>query len=149
MKAVIQRVTQASCTVDQQVTGAIKTGLVILVGVGPNDQIQQAQQLAHKISKLRIFNDEQGKMNLSVLDVGGAILSISQFTLFADTRSGNRPSYTKAAAPELAQQLYQKFNEALRELGLEVAEGLFGAHMSVELINDGPVTIQLDTELMK
>lgn len=149
MKAVIQRVTQASCSVDKKVTGAINTGLVILVGVGPYDQAQQAQQLAHKISKLRIFNDEQGKMNLSVLDVGGAILSISQFTLFADIRSGNRPSYTKAAAPELAQQLYQTFNEALCELGLEVAEGLFGAHMSVELINDGPVTIQLDTELMK
>lgn len=149
MKAVVQRVTQASCTVEHEVIGAINAGLVILVGIGPDDEAQHAQQLALKISKLRIFNDKDGKMNLSILDIGGAILSISQFTLFANTRSGNRPSYTGAAEPALAQTLYQTFNQRLQELGLEVAEGQFGAHMSIALVNDGPVTIQLDTDLMK
>lgn len=148
MKAVIQRVTQASCTVKHEVIGAITTGLVILVGVGPDDQEQHAEQLALKISKLRIFNDEHNKMNLSVLDIGGAVLSISQFTLFANTRSGNRPSYTGAAAPELAQTLYQTFNKKLQALGVEVTAGQFGAHMSIALVNDGPVTIQLDTDQM-
>lgn len=144
MRAVLQRVTRATCSVSGEVTGQIATGLLVLLGVGPTDSEQQAHQLANKIGKLRIFNDSDGKMNLSLLDVGGQVLSVSQFTLFADTAKGNRPSYTKAAPPQQAQALYQTFNEALRELGLTVAEGRFGAHMQLDLCNDGPVTIWLE-----
>lgn len=144
MKAVIQRVSHAKCSVDGQITGQISGGLLVLLGVGPADTENTAQQLADKLSKLRIFNDENGKMNLSVQDVGGQILSISQFTLFADTTRGNRPSYTDAAPPEQAKKLYQAFNRALGERGLVVAEGRFGAHMQIELCNDGPVTISLE-----
>ncbi|MFC4425308.1 D-aminoacyl-tRNA deacylase [Deinococcus navajonensis] len=145
MRAVLQRVTQATCTVDGQVTGRTGPGLLVLMAVAPGDTAETARTLAAKTARLRMFNDPAGKMNLSVLDVGGGILSISQFTLYADTRRGNRPSFTGAAAPDHARTLYQVFNEALREEGLTVGEGVFGAHMVLDLTNDGPVTITLDS----
>ena len=121
-------------------------GLLVLLGVAPGDGPETARQLAAKIAKLRIFNDEAGKINRSVQDIGGGVLSISQFTLFADTRPGNRPSFTAAAPPEQARALYAEFNAALRALGLPVGEGRFGEHMVLDLTNDGPVTVTLDTE---
>ncbi len=136
---------QASCVVDGITTGSTGLGLLILLGVAPTDTALTAQQLAAKIAKLRIFNDPNGKMNRSVKDVGGGILSISQFTLYADTRAGNRPSFMGAARPEQARAIYQTFNESLREQGLNVGEGIFGAHMLISLSNDGPVTIILDS----
>lgn len=144
MRAVVQRVARASCTVDGQITGQTGPGLLILLGVAPDDIPDTARKLAAKTAKLRIFNDEQGKMNRSVQDIGGGVLSISQFTLYADTRAGNRPSFIGAAPPEQARALYGEFNAALRDLGLTVGEGVFGAHMSIDLVNDGPVTIILD-----
>ena len=144
MRAVVQRVVRASCTVDGQITGQTGPGLLILLGVAPDDIPDTARKLAAKTAKLRIFNDEQGKMNRSVQDIGGGVLSISQFTLYADTRAGNRPSFIGAAPPEQARALYGEFNAALRDLGLTVGEGVFGAHMSIDLVNDGPVTIILD-----
>ncbi|MBZ9712105.1 D-aminoacyl-tRNA deacylase [Deinococcus multiflagellatus] len=144
MRAVLQRVTQARCTVAGQVTGETGPGLLVLLGVAPGDTEQTAQVMAAKIARLRIFGDEAGKMNRSVQDMGGGILSISQFTLYADTRSGNRPSFTGAAPPEQARALYAVFNAALRDLGLPVGEGVFGAHMVIDLTNDGPVTLTLD-----
>lgn len=144
MRAVVQRVTKASCEVDGRVTGAIDAGLLVLLGVGPDDTPEVAAQLAAKLAKMRIFNDDAGKMNRSVGEVGGAVLSISQFTLYADTSRGNRPSYARAAAPDLARFLYAEFNDALRGLGLRVEEGVFGAHMVISLVNDGPVTITLE-----
>lgn len=144
MRAVLQRVTRGSCTVEGRVTGEIGAGLVVLLGVAPDDTPAKAEALAAKITKLRIFSDDAGKMNRSLLDVGGDVLSISQFTLFADTRSGNRPSYIGAASPELGRELYAHFNEALRSHGPQVAEGIFGAHMEISLVNDGPVTIWLE-----
>lgn len=144
MKAVLQRVTRASCHVEGRLTGETGPGLLVLLGVAPGDTAATAQALAAKIVKLRIFNDEAGKMNRSLLDVGGGVLSISQFTLFADASRGNRPSYVGAAAPELGRELYGTFNEALRALGVQVGEGVFGAHMQIELVNDGPVTISLE-----
>lgn len=145
MRAVIQRVRRASCTVNGQVTGEIERGLLILLGVAPEDTSADAQALAHKIYKLRLFSDEAGKMNLSLADVGGTILSVSQFTLFGDTRRGNRPSFSGAAGPEQGKALYTEFNAALRGCGAVVAEGIFGADMQIELLNDGPVTLLLDT----
>lgn len=144
MKAVLQRVTRASCHVEGRLTGETGPGLLVLLGVAPGDSAATAQALAAKIVKLRIFNDEAGKMNRSLLDVGGGVLSISQFTLFADASRGNRPSYVGAAAPELGRELYAAFNGALRALGVAVGEGVFGAHMQIELVNDGPVTISLE-----
>lgn len=144
MRAVIQRVARASCTVDGQITGETGPGLLVLLGVAPEDSGDTARKLAAKIAKLRIFNDELGKMNRSVQDIGGGILSISQFTLYADTRAGNRPSFIGAAPPAQASALYEEFNAALRELGLAVGEGIFGAHMVIDLTNDGPVTITLE-----
>lgn len=144
LRAVLQRVTRATCTVDGQVTGATGPGFVVLLGVAPSDTPAIARQLAAKSAKLRVFNDEAGKMNRSVQDIGGGILSISQFTLYADTKGGNRPSFIGAAPPEQAKALYQAFNAALRELGLPVGEGIFGAHMVIDLTNDGPVTITLE-----
>lgn len=146
MRAVLQRVTQASCTVGGQVTGRTGPGLLVLLAVAPDDTAATARTLAAKTARLRIFNDEAGKMNLSVQDTGGGVLSISQFTLYADTRRGNRPSFTGAAAPDHARALYQVFNEALRGAGLSVGEGVFGAHMVLDLTNDGPVTITLDSD---
>ncbi|GHG04979.1 D-aminoacyl-tRNA deacylase [Deinococcus piscis] len=146
MRAVLQRAAHGRCTVDGRVTGQIERGLVILLGVGPQDTPAEAERLAQKIARLRIFSDAAGKMNLSVQDAGGAVLSISQFTLYADTRRGNRPGFSGAAAPALAQELYGAFNTALRAEGLRVEEGIFGADMSIELLNDGPVTLILDTD---
>ncbi|WP_309572307.1 D-aminoacyl-tRNA deacylase [Deinococcus sp.] len=146
MRAVLQRVTQATCTVEGVLTGQTGPGLLILLGVAPGDRTEMAQRLASKVSKLRMFNDGAGKMNRSVLDIGGGVLSISQFTLYADTRAGNRPSFLGAAPPEHARALYDAFNTALRALGLEVGEGVFGAHMLIDLTNDGPVTLTLDID---
>lgn len=146
MRAVLQRVTRATCTVEGVLTGQTGPGLLILLGVAPGDRTEMAQRLASKVSKLRVFNDGAGKMNRSVLDIGGGVLSISQFTLYADTRAGNRPSFLGAAPPEHARAIYDAFNTALRALGLEVGEGVFGAHMVLNLTNDGPVTLTLDLD---
>jgi len=145
MKAIIQRVSQASVTEDGKVLGSIGPGLVVLLGVSEGDGDDQARLLAEKIANLRIFADAQSKFNLSAFDVGAEIRVISQFTLFADTRKGRRPSFTGAARPEIAQPLVVRFVEELRRMGFRVAEGRFGAHMMVEIHNDGPVTISLDT----
>ncbi|MBB6097941.1 D-tyrosyl-tRNA(Tyr) deacylase [Deinobacterium chartae] len=145
MRVLLQRVSRASVRVDGEVTGEIGPGLLLLVGVGEGDHEADARALAEKIAKLRIFSDDAGKMNLNVQQVGGRILSVSQFTLYADTRRGNRPSFTDAAAPQLGRELWQSFNACLRELGLEVEEGVFAADMQVELVNDGPVTLWLDS----
>lgn len=145
MRAVVQRVTRGSCTVEGQVTGQIGAGLVILLGVAPQDTAADAAALATKIAKLRIFSDDAGKMNRSIQDVQGGILSISQFTLYGDTRKGNRPSFVGAAPPDQARELYGEFNAALRALGLPVEEGIFGAHMVIDLVNDGPVTLVMET----
>jgi D-tyrosyl-tRNA(Tyr) deacylase len=146
MRAVIQRVTQARVVVDGRVTGEIGKGLVALVAVGHNDAPETAASMAEKIVRLRIFDDPQGKMNLSLLDVGGAVLAISQFTLYGDARGQRRPSFIQAAPPEQGKILYEKFVEALRALGVPVGTGVFQAHMSLELTNDGPVTILLDSD---
>ena len=147
MRVVLQRVLQASCTIDEEVTGAIEGGYCLLVGIGPEDTEETLEKMAAKILKLRVFSDAQGKMNLNVMQAEGAILSISQFTLYADCRKGNRPSFTGAAAPERAEELYHKFNAILAR-DVRVETGRFGADMKIELINDGPVTILLDSEVL-
>jgi D-aminoacyl-tRNA deacylase len=144
MKTIIQRVQRGSVTVEGQRIAEIGRGLVILVGIGPTDTEDNARALARKIAMLRIFEDEQGKMNRSVLDVQGKVIVVSQFTLYADTRKGNRPAFTDAALPALAKPLCERFAQLLREQGVWVQEGEFGAHMVVEIINDGPVTIQIE-----
>ena len=146
MKAVITRVTQASVTIEGNTVGSIGNGYLILLGVVPEDDESTAKKLADKIVKLRVFADEAGKMNLSILDVGGAALVVSQFTLMADCRKGNRPSFVKAAGPDIAVPLYKKFMELLRGYGLQVEHGEFGADMQVASVNDGPVTIIVDTK---
>jgi D-tyrosyl-tRNA(Tyr) deacylase len=146
MRAVIQRVRRASVSVDNEVLGEIGPGLVVLLGVGEGDGENEARLLAQKIANLRIFADAESKFNLSALDVGAEMLVVSQFTLFADTRKGRRPSFTNAARPEIAEPLVQRFCAELRGLGFRVAEGRFGAHMLVEIHNDGPVTIVMDTD---
>lgn len=147
MRIVLQRVKSASVSIEGLVVGDIEHGFLLLVGVGPDDNRDDASYLARKIAGMRIFSDENGKMNLSIDQVGGKILSVSQFTLFADTKKGNRPSFTGAASPETANMLYEEFNEILRtEYGLIVETGEFGADMQVSLMNDGPVTIILDTK---
>ena len=147
MRIVLQRVKSASVSIEGTVVGEIEQGFLLLVGVGPNDTRDDASYLARKIAGMRIFSDENGKMNLSIDQVGGKILSVSQFTLFADTKKGNRPSFTGAASSEAANKLYEEFNEILRtEYGLIVETGEFGADMQVSLVNDGPVTILLDTK---
>ena len=146
MRAVVQRVTSASVTVDGRVAGEIGAGLLILLGVGRTDNTESASYLAEKIANLRIFSDEAGKMNLSLLDIGGSALVVSQFTLYGDTRGGRRPSYIQAAPPEEANRLYEEFVRSMRALGVTVETGVFQAHMQVELVNDGPVTILLDSE---
>ncbi len=146
MRALLQRVTHASVTVDHQIVGQINQGLLILLGVGQNDSETQVQTLADKIVHLRIFGDDEGKMNRSLLDIGGEALVVSQFTLYADMRRGRRPSFTQAAPPTLAEPLVERFQAAIAAYGLKVAGGVFGAHMDVELVNDGPVTIWLDSE---
>ena len=147
MRIVLQRVKSASVSIEGTVVGEIEQGFLLLVGVGPDDTRDDASYLARKIAGMRIFSDENGKMNLSIDQVGGKILSVSQFTLFADTKKGNRPSFTGAASPKTANKLYEEFNETLRtEYGLIVETGEFGADMQVSLVNDGPVTILLDTK---
>lgn len=144
MRAILQRVTHGAVSVDGHKLAEIDLGLVILLGVGPEDDEQKAQTLARKIAMLRIFGDENGKMNLSLLDVHGAALVISQFTLFADTRKGHRPSFTGAGSPDLARVLVDRFASFLRDEGIPTGCGEFGAHMLVEIANDGPVTIHLE-----
>jgi D-tyrosyl-tRNA(Tyr) deacylase len=147
MRAVIQRVSEASCTVDGNVTGAINTGLLVLLGIEDTDTEEDLQWLAQKICGLRIFSDENGLMNKALADVGGNMLLISQFTLFAQTKKGNRPSFIRAARPEKAVPLYQKMITKLEEItGQKVAAGIFGADMKISLLNDGPVTIIMDTK---
>lgn len=146
MRAVIQRVSEASVRVAGELVGQIDSGLLILIGVGPLDDPAAADMLAEKIANLRIFADEAGRFNRSLIEVGGAALVVSQFTLFADTRKGRRPSFIDAAPPEIAAPLVDTFAAALRRHGMRVATGAFGAHMQVALVNDGPVTITLDTE---
>ncbi len=146
MRAVLQRVSRARVIVDGRVTGEIGPGLVVLMAVGREDVSATAASMAEKIVNLRIFADEQGKMNRSVLDTGGAILGISQFTLYGDARGQRRPSFIQAAPPELGRALYDEFVLALRALGVRVETGVFQAHMSLELTNDGPVTILLDSD---
>jgi D-tyrosyl-tRNA(Tyr) deacylase len=146
VRAIIQRVTRASVTVEGRVAGEIGAGLLVLLGVSRTDNPESAAYLAEKIANLRIFSDEAGKMNLSLLDVGGSALLVSQFTLYGDTRGGRRPSYVQAAPPEQASRLYEEFVRTIRALGVPVQTGVFQAHMQVELVNDGPVTILLDSE---
>jgi D-tyrosyl-tRNA(Tyr) deacylase len=144
MRVVLQRVSQASVTVEGTVTGAIQQGLVLLLGVGHDDSETALNWLAEKCVNLRIFEDEQGKMNRSLLDVGGSILLISQFTLYGRCEKGRRPDFMQAAAPQKAEIMYQQFGAQLQELGVEVAWGVFGAHMDLALVNDGPVTMLLE-----
>ena len=146
MKVVLQRVKSADVAIDGEIVGKIGIGYVLLVGISDTDTEADLDYLVRKITKLRVFEDTVGKMNLAIGDVAGQILSISQFTLYADTKKGNRPSFTKAGQPEFANKLYQLFNEKLRNTGLTVATGEFGANMQIQLINDGPVTIIFDTE---
>jgi D-tyrosyl-tRNA(Tyr) deacylase len=145
MRAVVQRVTSAQVVVEGELTGRIDAGLCVLVGVGRDDDEPHATTLADKVVRLRIFEDEAGKMNLSVLDVGGALLAVSQFTLFGDTSRGRRPSFGLAMEPTRAEHLFECFCAAARNLGVTVATGRFRTHMSVSLVNDGPVTLLLDT----
>lgn len=145
MKVVVQRALEASVSVNGKVCGSIDKGLVLLVGVGLEDTTKEADYLAKKIAQLRVFEDDNGKMNNDIKQVQGAILSISQFTLYADTKKGNRPSFVHAASPQQAKELYDYFNEALRGYGLLVETGVFGGDMKVSFTNDGPVTIIYDT----
>jgi D-tyrosyl-tRNA(Tyr) deacylase len=145
MRAVCQRVASARVTVDGAITGEIGLGLVVLLGVAQGDDAPVAERLAGKVARLRIFGDDRGKFDRSVVDVGGSALVVSQFTLIADTRKGNRPSFAAAAPPDVAEPLYERFCAALRKGGITVATGVFGAMMAVELVNDGPVTIVLET----
>jgi len=146
MRLVVQRVSRANVKVDGSTTGEIGKGLVALVGVGREDTAATASAMAEKIANLRIFGDEAGKMNLSLLDAGGEVLAISQFTLYGDARGQRRPSFIQAAPPVLGKALYEEFVRALQALGVPVATGVFQAHMQVELVNDGPVTIMLDSD---
>ncbi|MCJ0571046.1 D-aminoacyl-tRNA deacylase [Enterococcus cecorum] len=146
MRAVIQRVSQAKVVVDDNTVGQIGKGFMILLGVHEQDTQTDVDYLVGKISKLRVFEDDQQKMNRSIIDVGGEILSISQFTLFADTKKGNRPSFVQAAKPDTAIPLYEAFNEGLRQAGIPVETGIFGADMKCHLVNDGPVTIIIDSQ---
>lgn len=144
MKLLIQRVKKASVTVDEKIVGKIDKGLLVFLGVTHDDNEEKVDYLVKKICNLRIFEDENEKMNLSVKDVNGSLLIVSQFTLYADTSSGNRPSFTNAAKPEFADKLYKSFKQKCKNCGLEVQSGIFGANMQVELINDGPVTIVME-----
>ena len=146
MRAVVQRVTEGSVTVEGNVTGEIKNGFVVLLGVGNEDTEADAAYIADKVSNLRVFEDEEGKMNLSLKDVGGEILAISQFTLYGDCRKGRRPGFTEAARPEKAKALYDYFTEKLRSYDIKVGEGIFQAEMLVKIYNDGPVTLLLDSK---
>jgi D-aminoacyl-tRNA deacylase len=144
VRAVVQRVAEARVRVAEEVAGEIGAGLLVLLGVAGGDEQAEAERVAGRVARLRIFENEEGKFDRSLLDAGGAALVVSQFTLIADTAKGNRPSFTDAAAPAEAERLYEAFCTALRELGVPVETGVFGARMRVELVNDGPVTIVLD-----
>ena len=146
MRALLQRTTSARVTVDGEVIGEIGPGLVVLVGVAPADDEAVADALAQRLTELRIFRDDEGRTNRSLMDIGGGALVVSQFTLFADTRRGRRPGFTGAAPPEQADRLYRRVAATMAGLGVPVATGTFGAEMTVELVNDGPFTIWLDTE---
>jgi D-tyrosyl-tRNA(Tyr) deacylase len=146
VRALLQRSSGASVAVAGEVVGSIASGLVVLLGVGPADDEATADALARRITELRIFRDGEGRTNSSLIDVAGSVLLISQFTLFADTRRGRRPGFTGAAPPEQAERMYERVASALRDLGVEVATGRFGAEMVVQLTNDGPFTIWLDTD---
>ena len=146
MRVVLQRVSHASVTVEEKVIGQIQRGFLLLVGVTHDDAIEDMEYLVRKIVQMRIFEDEEGKLNRSIQDVGGEILSVSQFTLYADTKKGNRPSFSKAAPGDVALEMFEQFNGLLRETGVPVETGQFGADMKVELLNDGPVTILLDSK---
>jgi D-aminoacyl-tRNA deacylase len=146
MRALLQRVNRAEVRVDGVITGQIGVGLLVLLGVGPNDDEATGAALARRITELRIFRDEDGRTNRSLIDVGGDVLVVSQFTLFADTRRGRRPGFTGAAPPALAERLYDGFCESIALLGPRVGRGQFGAEMAVELVNDGPFTLWLDTD---
>lgn len=146
MKVVLQRVTHASVTIDGKINGQIEKGYMALVGIHNEEDKNILKKMAEKVVYLRVFEDDQGKMNRSLLDIQGKILSIPQFTLYADTRKGRRPSFINAGKPSIASSLYDAFNEELRKLGVDVEVGIFGADMKVELLNDGPVTIILDSD---
>ena len=146
MRVVLQRVAHASVTVDGEIIGKIQRGFLLLVGVTHDDAMEDMEYLVRKIVQMRIFEDEEGKLNRSIQDIGGEILSVSQFTLYADTKKGNRPSFSKAAPGDVALEMFEQFNGLLRETGIPVETGQFGADMKVELLNDGPVTILLDSK---
>ncbi|ARU63703.1 D-tyrosyl-tRNA(Tyr) deacylase [Tumebacillus avium] len=146
MRIVVQRVSRGKVTVEGQVTGEIGRGFVLLVGVTHDDTMADVDYLVDKVVNLRVFEDEAGKMNLSLLDIGGALLSVSQFTLYGDCRKGRRPNFMDAAKPDFANELYEAFNDKARQLGVQVETGVFGAMMDVELVNDGPVTLLLESK---
>ena len=146
MRIVLQRVSHASVTVEEKVIGKIERGFLLLVGVTHDDAMEDMEYLVRKIVQMRIFEDEEGKLNRSIQDIGGEILSVSQFTLYADTKKGNRPSFSKAAPGDVALEMFEQFNGLLRDTGIPVETGQFGADMKVELLNDGPVTILLDSK---
>ena len=146
MRVVLQRVAHASVTVEEKVIGKIQRGFLLLVGVTHDDVIEDMEYLVRKIVQMRIFEDEEGKLNRSIQDIGGEILSVSQFTLYAETKKGNRPSFSKAAPGDVAIEMFEQFNGLLRKTGIPVETGQFGADMKVELLNDGPVTILLDSK---
>ncbi len=146
MRAVVQRVVRGSVAVNGQTIGEIGRGLVVLLGVGRGDTADEAGYLADKVANLRVFEDAEGKMNLSVIDIGGAVLAVSQFTLYGDCRKGRRPGFSEACSPDEARELYNIFVKELERLGLKVATGCFREHMTVEIINDGPVTLLLDSK---
>lgn len=146
MRVVLQRVAHASVTVDGEIIGKIQRGFLLLVGVTHDDAMEDMEYLIRKIVQMRIFEDEEGKLNRSIQDIGGEILSVSQFTLYADTKKGNRPSFSKAAPGDVALEMFEQFNGLLRDTGIPVETGQFGANMKVELLNDGPVTILLDSK---
>jgi len=145
MRAVVQRVSKARVTVEERITGAVAKGLVVLLAVHPDDSEADLEFMKRRLLNLRIFSDDSGKFNLSLLETGGGVLLVSQFTLFGDCRKGNRPSFSRAAPPEKARALYERMRQSLIASGIEVATGVFGAHMEVDLVNDGPVTLIIDS----
>lgn len=144
MRVIIQRVLKADCIVNKEIVSSIHHGMMILVGFTHTDSEKEIEQMALKIAKLRIFEDSNGKMNLSIQDVGGSILSISQFTLYANSKEGNRPSFIQAMNPKIASELYEKFNQKINSLGIPLVSGIFGADMKLDMICDGPITIHLE-----